>query len=77
MRINAETLRMRIFRLQQKLAELCMPEDAPADMIHVLNMAPKLLREAETALHSTNPMVLEQVHELLKKLETYTNGPLA
>jgi len=71
MRVNTETLQMRIKRLKGLLADI--PEDLselPEDIRHILNTGPQPLVDMETALKQIHePDLLRATHEVLTQIE--------
>ncbi|ETR69220.1 MAG: hypothetical protein OMM_04076 [Candidatus Magnetoglobus multicellularis str. Araruama] len=64
MRVNVETLTMRIERLKQQLRE-CPPEQAK----HIIQTLPQVLSDLENTIRSNNPAIFDQINETLKKTE--------
>ena len=71
MRIDVETLRMRISRLERMVAETTVPENAPEEAKRILRTAPRLLKETERALQPGDPLAAQRLHEELKETETW------
>jgi hypothetical protein len=77
MRVNAETLQMRIDRLKNLIAECPSGIDAPEEIRHILETAPQVLRHAENAIQTSNPELLEELNEALKRTEVFVTWATA
>ncbi|MBU0910436.1 MAG: hypothetical protein KJ717_12800 [Proteobacteria bacterium] len=72
MRVTVETLQMQISRLKQLVAECPNPdENIDLEIKHILRTAPKILQNAEGSIQSGEPLLLEQVHEMLKETAVF------
>lgn len=71
MRVNVETLKMRIDRLKHLISNCPCDIEAPEEIRHILETAPQMLKEAENALQSNDPMLFEQMHEALERTEVF------
>jgi len=69
MRINAETLQIRISKLKQLVAECPAPRNVQEEIKEILEVAPHMLKMAEDSLQLNNPIVCKQIHEALRKME--------
>jgi hypothetical protein len=71
MLINAETLQMRISRLNRRIAERSdIPEETPEEIKHILKTAPRMLRDIEGAVRQNDYSTFGQIHEVLNRAET-------
>ena len=77
MRVNVETLKMRIDRLKNLIAECPSDIDAPKEIRHILETAPQVLRQAENAIQTSNPTLLEELNETLKRTEVFVTWATA
>lgn len=77
MRVTVETLRMRIFRLKQRVAESPPHANVPEEIRHILETAPRMLQDLEEALRWNDPEVLKQVHEALNDAEGFVEWAVA
>ncbi len=69
MRVNAETLQIRISKLRQLVAECPAPGNVQEEIKEILEVAPDMLKIAEDGLQLNDPLVFNQVHEGLRKME--------
>lgn len=69
MQVNVKTLQMRIDRLKHLIADCPSAIDAPEEIRHILETAPQMLKSAENALRSGDPMLFEQLHKVLERTE--------
>lgn len=69
MRLNAETLQIRISKLRQLVAECPAPGNVQEEIKEILEVAPHRLKIAEDTLHLNVPLLFNQIHEALKKIE--------
>jgi len=77
MRVNVKTLQMRIDRLKNLIAECPSGIDAPEEISHILKTAPQVLRQAENAIQTSNPTLLEELNETLKRTEVFVTWATA
>lgn len=71
MRIDTETLKMRISRLERMVEETAVPENAPEDAKHILRTAPRVLGDINAVLRAGDPLAVRKLHEVLKEAETW------
>ena len=71
MRVNVETLQMRIDRLKNLITECPSGIDPPEEIQQILETAPQTLRQAENAIQTSNPALLEELNETLKRTEIF------
>ncbi len=71
MRIDAETLGMRISRLERMVAETAVPENASEDAKHILRTAPRVLGDIKAVLQAGDPLAAPKLPEVLKQAETW------
>lgn len=69
MRVNIETLQIKISKLRQLVAECPAPGDVREEIKEILEVAPDMLQIAEDAIQSNDPLVLGHIRESLKKIE--------
>ena len=69
MRVNAETLQMRITRLKRLVAECPSPGNVQEEIKEILEVAPHMLKMAEDGLQLNDPLVFNQIHEALREME--------
>jgi len=77
LRVNVETLKMRIDRLKHLIADCPSGIDAPEEIRHILETAPQVLKDAENALQSNDPILFEQLHEALERTEVFVTWATA
>ncbi len=77
MRVNVETLKMRIDRLKHLIADCPSGIDVPEEIRHILETSPQVLKDAENALQSNDPMLFEQLHEALERTEVFVTWATA
>jgi hypothetical protein len=75
--VNVETLKMRINRLKHLIADCPSGIDAPEEIRHILETSPQVLKDAENALQSNDPMLFEQLHEALERTEVFVTWATA
>ncbi len=71
MRIDVETLKMRISRLERMVAETAVPQNAPEEAKHILGTAPRVLEDIKAMLQAGDPLSAHKLHEVLKEAETW------
>ncbi|MDR3569864.1 MAG: hypothetical protein P4L43_17715 [Syntrophobacteraceae bacterium] len=71
MRIDVETLKMRISRLELMVAETAVPKNAPEDAKHILKTAPRVLEDINAVLQAGDTLAARKLHEVLKEAETW------
>ena len=70
MKINVETLQMRISRLKRMVAECPAPVDEKEAIKAILRTAPDVLQAFEKGLSWNDPSILKELHEALTVAET-------
>ena len=77
LRVNVETHKMHIDRLKHLIADCPSGIDAPEEIKHILETAPQTLRQAENAIQTSNPALLEELNEALKRTEVFVTWATA
>ena len=70
MKITAETVKIRLSRLQRLVAESTIPADTPLDKQWALQMAPQMLRDLKCALLVNNNRSFGQILETMEEMES-------
>jgi len=68
---------MCIDRLKHLIADCPSGIDAPEEIRHILETAPQVLKNAENALQSNDPILFEQLHEALERTEVFVTWATA
>ena len=76
MRVNNETLQIKISKLRQLVAECPTPGNVREEIKEILKVAPDMLQMAENALQSNNPLVLDHIGEAQKRSKSILSGQL-
>jgi len=77
MRVNVKTLQMRIDRMKNLIAGCPSGIDAPEEIQHILETAPQTLRQSENDIQTSNPALLEELNETLKRTEVFVTWATA
>ena len=70
MKITAETLNIRLSRLQRLIAESTIPEDAPLDKQWILQKAPQMLHNLECTFLVNDNRSFGQLLETMEEMES-------
>lgn len=79
LKVNTETIQMRIDRLKNMIAECPSGKEAPGNIQHILETAPQIIKNAESTLQTNIPEVLEELNDALEQTEvlvTWATGTI-